>query len=98
MIRTLFLALTLAAASSVASAQKQQPQPPAATPPASPPAAGKPHPEPSGEFVFNANCSRCHTAPEQLSPHISGTVLMHMRVRASLSAADEKILLQYLNQ
>ncbi len=49
-----------------------------------------------GEQAFRHNCSRCHSAPEQLSPHITGTILQHMRVRANLSAADEKLLLNYL--
>lgn len=49
-----------------------------------------------GERSFLANCSRCHAAPEALSPRISGTVLMHMRVRASLSAKDEQAILHFL--
>ena len=49
-----------------------------------------------GERKFQANCSRCHDAPEQLSPRITGTVLRHMRVRASLSAEDERDILRYL--
>lgn len=49
-----------------------------------------------GERKFQANCSRCHNPPEQLSPRITGTVLRHMRVRASLSAQDEQDILRYL--
>jgi cytochrome c5 len=49
-----------------------------------------------GERKFQANCSRCHNAPEQLSPRIVGTVVRHMRVRASLSAEDERDILRYL--
>jgi cytochrome c5 len=49
-----------------------------------------------GEKAFQANCSRCHSAPEQLSPRIAGTVTQHMRVRASLSAKDRQAILQYL--
>ena len=49
-----------------------------------------------GERVFQANCNRCHWAPQQLSPRITGTVVRHMRVRASLSAEDEKAILKYL--
>lgn len=49
-----------------------------------------------GERKFQANCSRCHTAPEQFSPRITGTIVRHMRVRASLSAMDERDILQYL--
>ncbi len=49
-----------------------------------------------GERAFQSNCGRCHDAPEQLSPSISGTVVRHMRVRANLSAQDERDILRYL--
>jgi cytochrome c5 len=50
-----------------------------------------------GERVFEQNCSRCHNAPQGFSPHISGTIVRHMRVRASLSKEDEQALLRFLN-
>jgi cytochrome c5 len=50
-----------------------------------------------GDQVFQQNCARCHTVPESFSPRISGTVIRHMRVRAGLSAQDEKALLRFLN-
>jgi cytochrome c5 len=50
-----------------------------------------------GERVFEQNCSRCHNAPQGFSPRISGTVVRHMRVRASLSKEDEQALLRFLN-
>ena len=50
-----------------------------------------------GERVFAQNCSRCHTAPDGFSPRISGTIAMHMRVRASLSKHDTQELLRFLN-
>jgi cytochrome c5 len=49
-----------------------------------------------GQQKFQANCGRCHSAPEQLSPSITGTIVHHMRVRASLSAQDEKDILKFL--
>jgi cytochrome c5 len=49
-----------------------------------------------GQRKFNANCGRCHSFPEQLSPALTGTVVRHMRVRASLSAEDEKDILKFL--
>jgi cytochrome c5 len=49
-----------------------------------------------GEKKFQQNCNRCHNAPQELSPRITGTVLLHMRVRASLSEADERAILHYL--
>jgi cytochrome c5 len=50
-----------------------------------------------GERKFKQNCSRCHKAPQNFSPRISGTILRHMRVRASLSQQDEREILQFLN-
>jgi cytochrome c5 len=49
-----------------------------------------------GEKEFQQNCSRCHNAPTELPTQSTGTVLLHMRVRASLSAADERDILHYL--
>jgi cytochrome c5 len=50
-----------------------------------------------GQKVFEQNCSRCHNPPEGFSPRISGTIALHMRVRANLSAEDYKALLHFLN-
>jgi cytochrome c5 len=50
-----------------------------------------------GEQVFHQNCYRCHQEPQGFSPSISGTIVMHMRVRANLSDPDVKALLQFLN-
>jgi cytochrome c5 len=66
-----------------------------------PPAQSKHAPPPAyssdGERVFKQNCSRCHEAPQSFPPQISGTVVRHMRVRASLSEQDEKLILKFLN-
>ena len=51
----------------------------------------------AGQQVFQRNCSRCHKAPEALPPSISGTVALHMRIRAGLSEQDYKKLLAFLN-
>ena len=53
--------------------------------------------EDPGQRVFEQNCSRCHNAPEGFSPRISGTIVRHMRVRASLSQKDAQELLRFLN-
>ncbi len=50
-----------------------------------------------GQKVYEQNCSRCHNAPQSLPPQISATIIRHMRVRASLSAADERALLRFMN-
>jgi cytochrome c5 len=51
----------------------------------------------NGEKKFKQNCSRCHEAPQSFSPRITGTILRHMRVRASLSQQDEREILGFLN-
>jgi hypothetical protein len=53
--------------------------------------------QPDGALVFKQHCSRCHTAPEGFSSRISGTIVRHMRVRASLSQSEEEQLLRFLN-
>jgi cytochrome c2 len=50
-----------------------------------------------GQQVFEQNCARCHNTPQGFSSSISGTVAMHMRVRAGLSDADYKALRRFLN-
>lgn len=49
-----------------------------------------------GEKRFQANCGRCHNPPEAISPREARAVVRHMRVRAMLSAEDEKLFLKYL--
>jgi len=49
-----------------------------------------------GEKRFETNCGRCHRPPEALSPGEARTVLRQMRVRANLTAEDERLILKYL--
>jgi hypothetical protein len=60
-------------------------------------AQASPQPEDEGERIFQQNCSRCHNAPEGFSPRISGTIVRHMRVRASLSQHDAEEVLHFFN-
>jgi hypothetical protein len=64
-----------------------------ATSPATAPQKTEQH---SGEEIFAANCSRCHKPPMTIPQRATGTVVMHMRVRAKLSRQDEQVLLRYL--
>jgi hypothetical protein len=73
-----------------------QQNPPAAAKPAD--AAQRPaSPDNAGAMKFKQNCARCHEAPQGFSPRIAGTILRHMRVRANLSAQDERDILHFLN-
>jgi cytochrome c5 len=49
-----------------------------------------------GAQRFQQNCGRCHNPPDSLSPREVKAVLQHMRVRAMLSAEDEKLILKFL--
>ena len=53
--------------------------------------------EDEGQRVFAQHCSRCHNAPEGFSPRIAGTITRHMRVRANLSAEEERAVLRFFN-
>jgi cytochrome c5 len=49
-----------------------------------------------GEKRFQTNCGRCHNPPEAISPREARAVVRHMRIRAMLSAEDEKLILEFL--
>ena len=51
-----------------------------------------------GEQRFRANCGRCHAAPRKFSPRVMSTVVRHMRVRASLTDEDTRLILRYMTQ
>ena len=94
MKRTKFLTLSflvVAMASAIGQTNEQKQRTPTGT---SAPSTGT---QDRGQQVFSQNCSRCHNAPEGFSNHISGTIARHMRVRASLSDADFRALLRFLN-
>jgi cytochrome c5 len=89
------LAATLAIGGSVAVGQTDSPQQQShnKTSPKAVHAENQDH----GQQVFEQNCARCHNAPEGFPAGISGTVAMHMRVRAGLSDEDYKALRKFLN-
>jgi cytochrome c5 len=92
--QVMLVCLALAATAAMGQMKNDPPKQHSSTTPAK---AGHPMNPDRGQQVFNQNCSRCHNAPEGFSPSISGTIAMHMRVRASLSDADYKALLRFLN-
>ena len=51
-----------------------------------------------GEKRYHANCGRCHAAPQKFPPRMMATVLRHMRVRATVTAEDQKLILFYMTQ
>jgi hypothetical protein len=51
-----------------------------------------------GEKRFRANCGRCHMAPHKFPPRMMATIVRHMRVRATITAEDMKLILQYMTE
>ena len=95
MVKHLALVTSILSTTLVLAQTSPAPKPGAtAAKPAAKPASTKQPDE--GQRKFDANCGRCHSFPEQLSPSITGTVVRHMRVRANLSAEDEKDILRFL--
>jgi cytochrome c5 len=78
-------------------AQNGQTTPPRHNPQPSPTSSLQSGYSSEGERAFERNCSRCHDAPQSFSPHVSATVVKHMRVRASLSERDAQSILKFLN-
>jgi mono/diheme cytochrome c family protein len=52
----------------------------------------------AGEQRFRANCGRCHAAPQKFPPRMMGTILRHMRVRATITDEDRRLIFFYLTQ
>jgi mono/diheme cytochrome c family protein len=52
----------------------------------------------AGEQRFRANCGRCHNAPQKFPPRMMATILRHMRVRATITDEDRRLILFYMTQ
>ena len=51
-----------------------------------------------GEQRFRANCGRCHAAPHKFPPRMMATIVRHMRVRATITDEDMRLILYYMTQ
>jgi len=51
-----------------------------------------------GERRFRSNCSRCHAAPHKFPPRMMATIVRHMRVRATITDNDMRLILYYMTQ
>lgn len=51
-----------------------------------------------GEQRYRNNCGRCHQAPHKFAPRMMGTIIRHMRVRATLTDDDMKLILAYMTE
>lgn len=51
-----------------------------------------------GEQRFRANCGRCHASPHKFPPRMMATIVRHMRVRATITEEDMRLVLYYMTQ
>jgi hypothetical protein len=51
-----------------------------------------------GEKRFRANCARCHAAPQKFPPRMMATIVRHMRVRATITDEDMRLVLYYMTR
>jgi cytochrome c5 len=51
-----------------------------------------------GERRFHANCGRCHAAPPKFSPRMVATIIRHMRVRATITEEEARLILHYMSE
>jgi cytochrome c5 len=51
-----------------------------------------------GERRFHANCGRCHAAPPKFSPRMVATIIRHMRVRATITDEEARLILHYMSE
>jgi cytochrome c5 len=51
-----------------------------------------------GERRFHANCGRCHAAPHKFPPRMMATIVRHMRVRATITDEDMRLVLYYMSE
>ncbi len=51
-----------------------------------------------GEKRFRANCGRCHQSPHRFPPREMATIIRHMRVRATITDEDMRLILKYMTQ
>jgi mono/diheme cytochrome c family protein len=51
-----------------------------------------------GEKRFRTNCGRCHMTPHKFPPRVMATAIRHMRVRATITEEDMRLILRYMTQ
>lgn len=51
-----------------------------------------------GEKRFHANCGRCHAAPPKFPSRMMATIIRHMRVRATITNDDMRLILHYMSE
>jgi mono/diheme cytochrome c family protein len=51
-----------------------------------------------GEKRFRTNCGRCHQAPHRFPPRVMAAAIRHMRVRATITDDDMRLILRYMTR
>jgi mono/diheme cytochrome c family protein len=52
----------------------------------------------AGEKRFHSNCARCHASPPKFPPRMMATIVRHMRVRATITEQDMRLILHYMSE
>src|SRR5260221_11718202 len=52
----------------------------------------------AGEKRFRSNCARCHASPPKFPPRMVGTIVRHMRGRATITEEDTRLILHYMSE
>jgi mono/diheme cytochrome c family protein len=97
MVLSLAFCLALAAAAKAGNGKDKDSDAAGATPVAS----HAPQDDPArieGEKRFHSNCGRCHAAPPKFPPRMMATIIRHMRVRATFTDEDMRLILHYMTQ
>jgi mono/diheme cytochrome c family protein len=97
-IAVLLAAIAFVSTIYVRSASAEGPTPRKATTPAVAQSHNADAMRTQGEQRYRANCARCHAAPQKFPPRMMATVLRHMRVRATITDEDMRLVLFYMSQ
>ena len=91
-------AMSLGLMANASSAGKDAPKDSSATPVSAEQSAQNENMHVEGEKRFRSNCARCHAAPPKFPPRMMATIVRHMRVRATITDQDMRLILRYMTE
>jgi cytochrome c5 len=91
-------AMSLGLMAYASSGGKDAPKDSSATPASAEQSAQNENMHIEGEKRFRSNCARCHAAPPKFPPRMMATIVRHMRVRATITDQDMRLILRYMTE
>jgi cytochrome c5 len=91
-------AMSLGLMANASSGGKDAPKDSSATPVSAEQSAQNENMHVEGEKRFRSNCARCHAAPPKFPPRMMATIVRHMRVRATITDQDMRLILRYMTE